>query len=156
MGNKVDFSVREREATNLLRLIESSGMDSQAAFARHCGVPGGKSMLSQHVKATRPISLECAIAYAIGLNRPLSAISPRLSAIIDKVPKEKPPPSELTLHEPALTPYVFQRRQEELPGPVREVVDLMISMDDVGKGMLLERARTICKERAEVARTNIA
>ena len=53
---------------------------NQAKFARDFNVPGGSSMLSQHIKGRRPINLESAMAYARGFGCPLSEISPRLAA----------------------------------------------------------------------------
>jgi hypothetical protein len=50
---------------------------SQAQFAREFDVPGGASMVTQHIKGTRPISFEAAIAYARGFNVPLHQISQR-------------------------------------------------------------------------------
>lgn len=52
----------------------------QAQFARDFNVPGGASMLSQHIKGRRPINLDAAKAYARGFNCALSDISPRLAA----------------------------------------------------------------------------
>ncbi len=56
----------------------------QAEFARKWGVPGGASMVSQHIKARRPISLEAATAYAAGFGCSISDISPRLAKTISK------------------------------------------------------------------------
>lgn len=63
------------EAKNLDRLFYGV---NQAEFARKHQVPGGASMVSQHIKGRRAISMEAAIAYAKGFNLPLSAISNRL------------------------------------------------------------------------------
>lgn len=52
---------------------------SQAAFAREHKIPGGASMLSQHIKGRRPMNLEAATAYARGFAVPLEEISPRLA-----------------------------------------------------------------------------
>lgn len=48
-------------------------------FAMQFGVPGGPSMIYQHLKMIRPIHLEAAIAYAKGFNVTLEEISPRLA-----------------------------------------------------------------------------
>lgn len=52
---------------------------NKAAFARDHGVPGGPSMLSQHLSGHRPINLAAATAYASGFGVPLHEISPRLA-----------------------------------------------------------------------------
>jgi len=56
----------------------------QAEFARRWGIPGGASMVSQHIKARRPIGIEAAIAYAAGFGCSVSEISPRLAKTIDR------------------------------------------------------------------------
>lgn len=52
---------------------------SQAKFARDHKVPGGASMVSQHIKGRRPINLDAAKAYARGFKCSLEEISPRLA-----------------------------------------------------------------------------
>lgn len=62
------------------RLAERFVGIKQAEFAREHGVPGGASMLSQHIKGRRPLNMAAAVAYARGFNVPLEQISPRLAA----------------------------------------------------------------------------
>lgn len=64
------------------RLASRFSNVKQAAFAREFNVPGGPSMVSQHIKGHRPISLEAALAYAKGFGCSLSDISPRLAMSI--------------------------------------------------------------------------
>lgn len=66
----------EEEAERLRARFEGV---NRAKFARENSVPGGGSMIHQHTKAIRPISLECAIAYAKGFRVDLAEISPRLA-----------------------------------------------------------------------------
>jgi phage repressor protein C with HTH and peptisase S24 domain len=54
---------------------------NQARFAREHGVPGGASMVNQHIHGRRPLSLEAAAAYARGFGVPLEEISPRLAIV---------------------------------------------------------------------------
>lgn len=61
------------------RLAERFKGVNQAAFAREHEVPGGPSMLSQHLKKRRPLNLPAALAYAKGFGVPLEEISPRLA-----------------------------------------------------------------------------
>jgi len=69
------------EATRLAKRFEGVG---QADFARTHKVPGGPSMLSQHIKGRRPMNLEAAMAYARGFGVTLAEISPRLAkAVLD-------------------------------------------------------------------------
>lgn len=52
---------------------------NRSEFARHYRVPGGASMIYQHITGRRPISLEAAQAYARGFRCTLEEISPRLA-----------------------------------------------------------------------------
>jgi hypothetical protein len=52
---------------------------NRAEFARDHKVPGGASMIYQHIQGMRPINLDHAIAYARGFGVPLAEISPRLA-----------------------------------------------------------------------------
>ena len=61
------------------RLDERFFKVNQAKFARDHKVPGGASMLSQHIKGRRPINLDSANAYADGFGCTLDEISPRLA-----------------------------------------------------------------------------
>ncbi|UIS65444.1 Xre family transcriptional regulator [Acidovorax phage AP1] len=70
----------EQEGARLANLL---GTRSKAQFAREHGVPGGASMLSQHLSGHRPIGLKAAAAYARGLGVPVEAFSPRLARQIE-------------------------------------------------------------------------
>lgn len=61
------------------RLAKRFADVNQAKFASKNNVPGGASMVTQHIKGHRPISLEAAMAYARGFGVPLEDISPRLA-----------------------------------------------------------------------------
>jgi hypothetical protein len=67
-------------------------------FARDFGVPGGGSMISQHMSGNRPISLEAAVAYARGFGVTLAEISPRLAELVVSGAK-------LLSAEESFTPY---------------------------------------------------
>jgi hypothetical protein len=71
-----DLWTQEEEAA---RLAERFVGVNQAQFARTHLVPGGASMLSQHIKGRRPMTMEAAVAYARGFGVPLDSISPRLA-----------------------------------------------------------------------------
>lgn len=53
---------------------------TKAEFARTYKIPGGASMVSQHLSGNRPISMDAAIAYARGFGCSIADISPRLAA----------------------------------------------------------------------------
>jgi len=70
----------QKEADQLGALFDGV---NQAKFARDFAVPGGKSFLNQHIKGKRPIGLESAIAYAIGLNVTLREISQKAADTLE-------------------------------------------------------------------------
>lgn len=61
------------------RLAERFKGVNQAEFARRFEVPGGPSMLSQHIKGRRPMNMDAALAYMKGFGVRLDEISPRLA-----------------------------------------------------------------------------
>lgn len=78
IANMCDTDTRDAEAAALKRLFDEAGVQKKA-FARDHHLPGGASMLSQHLSGHRPISLDAARVYAVGLRVPVSAFSPRLA-----------------------------------------------------------------------------
>lgn len=72
-------NLNQQEVENLNRLF--AGVN-QSKFANENKFPGGKSMLNQHLKGVRPISIEAAICYAKGLKCKISDISPRISDLL--------------------------------------------------------------------------
>lgn len=64
------------------RLKELLGNRNKAQFVKDAKIPGGASMLSQHLSGHRPISLSAATAYALGLGVRVEAFSPRLAKAI--------------------------------------------------------------------------
>ena len=81
MKRKIDPDEIEREAAALQELF---GDRNRAEFARVHQIPGGWSMVSQHLHGRRPISLEQGIAYAEGFKVTLDRISPRLVALVKR------------------------------------------------------------------------
>ncbi|GKS91192.1 S24 family peptidase [Acidovorax sp. SUPP2539] len=79
----------EQEGALLASLLKDR---NKAQFARDNKVPGGASMLSQHLSGHRPIGLKAAAAYAQGLGVPVEAFSPRLALQI-RATGPTPPPS---------------------------------------------------------------
>jgi hypothetical protein len=77
----------QQEAENLERRfseLKRQGI-SQAAFARDYDVPGGSSLVNQHIKGHRPIGIDSALIYAKGMKCKLEEISPRLAAEFAKI-----------------------------------------------------------------------
>lgn len=78
----------EVEAERLRRRFES--ISNKAKFARQYKVPGGASMLSQHLSGHRPMNLAAATAYATGFGVPLEKISPRLASQVHAAKEAAP------------------------------------------------------------------
>lgn len=65
------------EAENLRRRFE--GIEDRAQFARKHKIPGGGSMIYQHIDGRKPIGRNAAIAYAKAFKCSLESISPRIA-----------------------------------------------------------------------------
>lgn len=84
MQKELDIQEDASRLEARFELLKSMHRIGQAEFARKYEVPGGPSMVSQHVKGRRPINLEAAVAYAKGFNCQVADISQRLAKEIDK------------------------------------------------------------------------
>lgn len=90
------------------RLKELLGSRSKAQFAKDAKIPGGASMLSQHLSGHRPISLSAATAYALGLGVRVEDFSPRLAKAIADATRTtaaltpSPSPGAPVIHVPLL------------------------------------------------------
>jgi hypothetical protein len=74
-------------------LKAETGM-KKAEFARLFKVPGGASMISQHISGHRPIGLDAAVAYMRGFKCSITDISPTLAAQLpESTPSTTPAPS---------------------------------------------------------------
>lgn len=70
----------QQEAEALAILFRD--VPNKAAFAREFKVPGGPSMISQHLSGHRPMNIAAATAYARGFGVPISRISKRLATLV--------------------------------------------------------------------------
>lgn len=78
---KPNLSDGDRLGQRFKQLKEQSGM-TKASFAREFKVPGGASMISQHISGNRPISLEAAVCYMAGFGCSMEEISPSLANLM--------------------------------------------------------------------------
>lgn len=62
-----------------------STVKNRSEFARKWKVPGGASMIYQHVNGIKPISLETGLIYSKAFNVPLHAISPELGEVLKSI-----------------------------------------------------------------------
>lgn len=71
------------EAKKLSELFKR--VRNRAEFARTWKVPGGASMIYQHLNGMKPISLEAALIYSKAFEVPLEEISPRIADTYKKI-----------------------------------------------------------------------
>lgn len=71
----------DTDADRLRRLFESLPI-TKKQFAQQVSLPGGSSMLSQHLSGHRPVAVEAAIAYARGFAVGIDAISPAAAEVV--------------------------------------------------------------------------
>ena len=85
-----DMTQAQREGANLAakfkKLKDEAGI-TKAEFARRYKVPGGQSMISQHISGHRPIGLEHANAYMLGFGCSIEEISPSLASRLPPAPQ---------------------------------------------------------------------
>ena len=127
----IDIKAVESESKSLKEMFSS--VDNRALFAKQYGIPGGGPMIHQHINGLRPISMEAGIGYAIGFGKPLAEISPRLAAIIDRLPKSL---------------KVASNQVNEPPAPAygsltSELLQIAEKMDDRGLILLIDKAEEI-------------
>lgn len=79
MSKKTSDLVKTKESATLRLLFDENKIENYAEFSRKHGVPGGKSMVKQHLDGSRPISMEAAKAYIKGFGCELRKLSPRLA-----------------------------------------------------------------------------
>lgn len=73
----MDIWTTAEEAAKLAERFK--GVKNRKQFADEHGIPGGDTMVYQHLKAVRPMSQEAAVAYARAFQCGLEDISPRIA-----------------------------------------------------------------------------
>jgi hypothetical protein len=68
---------KEEEAARLAERFKH--VPNKAAWAREHKLPGGPSMLNQHIQGHRPMNMDAALVYMAGFGVRLDEISPRLA-----------------------------------------------------------------------------
>lgn len=85
--------------------LKKTGRMTKAKFAQKYKIPGGASMLSQHISGYRPISLDAAVAYVQGFKGQgfdcnISDISPRIAEELRRAGRAGAPVAGHTVNEP--------------------------------------------------------
>lgn len=146
MPKAVSIAIREKEAENLKRILSSRGYGKDgltfAHFAATAKIPGGKSMLSQHLTLTRPISIEAAKAYASFLKCEVREISERIANLLQDSPAR--PPQELSAKEPESRYNVIAPDFSD--SRIKQVVEMMLATDTEGRIKALEAVKWALKD----------
>lgn len=147
---------RAEEAARLKERFKT--VQNQAKFAREHSVPGGASMLSQHMSGNRPISMEAAVAYARAFKVPLAEISPRLAkeaaAIANSITGAGAVPSQGAVGRPAVAgpppapDSKFSDRHDVNDSDWALLQAVKIVVPDVEKERILAEAERIRREAA--------
>lgn len=132
MGRLVHEKTKKEEAARLAKLLTAARVTNKAAFADAHKLPGGKSLLSQHLSSTRPISLASARAYADALDCQVADFSPRLAALLEG-------------SQPREGARVKRLPQREDPR-IAEVMAIMKATDDEGRIMALAAVKFALKD----------
>lgn len=128
--------IKADEAARLKAKLRN--VSNVSAWADAAEIPGGKSMVSQHIHGKRPISLDCAVAYAIALDCPLSDISPRLAAAIERLPRQKL--AQVLMEQPANYGPKIKPMPERKSTLEQELTRVAATISDEGLHRLIERA----------------
>ncbi len=137
MGKAVSFEIRKEEAENLRRILGERGYGGEreknfAQFSREFKIPGGKSLLSQHLNCDRPISAQSGKAYAKSLNCLLREISPRLAELVNEPP--------LSIQSSNTSQYNVVKGNFS-DDRIRQVIDIMQATDSEGRIKCLEAVK---------------
>lgn len=128
----------ERLGKRFAALKQEKGT-GQAKFARDYSVPGGPSIVNQHIKGHRPISMAAAISYAKGFGCPLAEISPRIALEVESASginagagsPEVEQPTSLAVIPPPTLRQTLERLAYfigESPPEKREIIGSMLGM----------------------------
>jgi predicted component of type VI protein secretion system len=133
------------EADTIKSLFELIPKRERAKFCREHDIPGGVSMVYQHINGIKPISLQAAVSYALAFNKPLEVISPRLAKIIDRLPQQSG--HAFRVSEPEAAPNSAKIVAFNTENKLRkELADLAARMSDTALQVLIYEAKKIDKE----------
>lgn len=141
MGKGIDEITRQDEAARLTELMADAHIKNKAAFAAEHDLPGGKSLLSQHLSSTRPISLTSARAYAKALGCRVVDISPRLAALLEG-------------HDTA--EWTVKRLPKRQDPRIAKMISIMEATDDEGRIMALAAVKFALKDHKPAKKTRHA
>lgn len=125
----MDIWTVEEEAAMLSKRFE--GVRNRKKFAEDYAIPGGDTMIYQHLTARRPMSQEAAVAYARAFQCGLEDISPRIAqevafraAMIGN--KSAIPPPIATL-PPNVAPKGWERLADDERAAFQALIDSVLA-----------------------------
>jgi len=131
-------TIEQLEIDSINRLFEGV---NKSKFAEQHKVPGGKSMINQHIHGHRPISLEAAMCYAKAFGCTLSDVSPRIGRLVNEAAALQK--NEVNSKETAAWP--FEKLPQSLWEKTPERVKLKV---EVYAEILISEALSATQERA--------
>lgn len=108
---------------------------NQAAFARKHEVPGGASMVNQHIKGHRPMNLAAARAYARGFGCSLADISPRLAAEVEAANKLQRTSTMVQPNTGSMLPANDKKPPRPSQDPGAALLALVCALDTQSEGV---------------------
>jgi hypothetical protein len=136
----MDIWTKQEEADALQRRFVD--IENRAAFAREFKVPGGDSMINQHITGHRSISLKAATAYANGFKCSLEEISPRL-ANAAKQAAAFLPNNDHSQHNKVVAKRRPPTKREQR---IDAIVALLQTIDMDGLAVILERTKDAARD----------
>ena len=129
------------------RLKERFASLRQAKFARDHSVPGGPSMLSQHIHGRRPISMEHGRIYAKAFGVPLHEISPRLAQEAARL--GIPEAATLKAAEEPAQYHVRPASKASLADTLFELAQHLKGLDEITRGPVASLLADLAKKPGE-------
>lgn len=140
-----ETSITEDEAAKLARRF--AGVN-RAKFARENKVPGGDSMVYQHMKNLRPMNLDQAMAYAAGFKCSLRDISPRLADQVERAVMGSA--ASIALPVPALTASGAVGQAVSIEQAVRVLAGALAASDDLSRELSASILKALTQDPSRI------
>jgi len=123
----MDIWSTEEEAANLRKRFDGI---NRKQFAKDHAVPGGDTMIYQHMNGIRPMSQEAAVAYARAFQCGLEDISPRIAQEIafraTMIGNKSAIPAP-TLHSSSTAPKGWEKLEADERAAVQSIIDSVLA-----------------------------
>ncbi len=140
-----DTSITEDEAAKLARRF--AGVN-RAKFARENKVPGGDSMVYQHMKNLRPMNLDQAMAYAAGFKCSLRDISQRLADQVEGAVMGSA--ASIALPVPALTASTAVGQPVSIDQAIHVLAGALAASDDLSRELSASILKALTQDPSRI------